>query len=119
MKKILIVDDDPLNLEILKEVFETGGYKIETASDGQQAIAVLEKNTGIDLILTDLEMPRMNGREVTEFIKGHKPDLPVIIMTGAGLSEKLKEKLIAIGAKAIIFKPFKFAKLEGEVMKLI
>lgn len=105
--KILIVDDSISVRNFVGSILERNNYSIHKSSNGFDAWETLSKG-GIDLMITDLEMPEMHGFELIEKIRGHKnyDDLPIIILTGrAGMKHKQKgEKL---GANSFLVKPFK------------
>ncbi len=86
MPKILIIDDEELIRETLKDILEHEGYQVEEASDGQMGINLIKKNS-FDLILCDIKMPRVDGMEVLEKAMEIAPDVPVIMISGHGTVE--------------------------------
>jgi PAS domain S-box-containing protein len=78
--RILVVDDDLGICHTLEEILEADGCQVETAQDGEQGLAKLEKG-GFDLVLTDVVMPRMDGHELYTAIRRVYPGLPVLMMT--------------------------------------
>jgi two-component system sensor histidine kinase and response regulator WspE len=84
-KRILLADDSPLTRELLASLLEAMNYEILTASDGQEAFEKLGRES-VDMIVTDLEMPRMDGLELTRKVKAHPTwrALPVVIVTTRG-----------------------------------
>ena len=102
--KILIVDDDPFNLDLLEQELTDLGYAIERASNGAEALQLVDKNSP-DLVLLDYQMPDMNGIEVLRAIRQDNGDLPVVIITAHGSIERAVE---AVKARAddFITKPF-------------
>jgi PAS domain S-box-containing protein len=86
--RILIVDDDPLLLKSLCDTLTDDGHTIITASGGQQGVdafaAALASRETFDVVLTDLGMPYLDGRQVASFVKGASPSTPVILLTGWG-----------------------------------
>jgi len=80
---ILIVDDERNIREGLAEAFAMEGYEALNASDGQEAIALLEERY-IDLVITDLKMPKVSGMELLQHIKRRWENIPVIIITAHG-----------------------------------
>ena len=78
--RILVVDDDLGICHSLEEILEADGCQVETAQDGEQGLAKLEKQS-FDLVLTDVVMPRMDGHELYTAIRRLYPDLPVLMMT--------------------------------------
>ncbi|MBI4204360.1 MAG: sigma-54-dependent Fis family transcriptional regulator [Betaproteobacteria bacterium] len=102
--KILIVDDEPFNLDILEQELVDRGYLIERANCGAEALAKIE-STQPDLVLLDYMMPDMNGPAVLAQIRGREHDVPVIIITAHGTIERAVEA-IKQGACDFITKPF-------------
>ena len=102
--KILIVDDEPFNLDLLEQELTELGYAIERASNGAEALQLVDKNSP-DLVLLDYQMPDMNGIEVLRAIRQDNGDLPVVIITAHGSIERAVE---AVKARAddFITKPF-------------
>jgi CheY-like chemotaxis protein len=111
--KVLVVDDDPLAIELILEYLEDGDYDVETAYDGDEAWALLDAEPDrFDVVLLDRRMPRMDGMEVMARIKEHAGlrSLPVIIQTAAADREQIIEGINA-GAYYYLTKPF-----EREIM---
>jgi signal transduction histidine kinase/CheY-like chemotaxis protein len=80
---ILLVEDDPATREVTRRVLTKGGYSVVEATNGVEALKVLESaRTQIDLVLTDLMMPRMTGAELFQRVAVLNPDLPVLLMSG-------------------------------------
>lgn len=79
--KVLIVEDEPEFLEILKTILESEGFGVITASDGFSALLNLERHAP-DVILTDIVLPNMNGIDLISRVSAWKSDLPVIVLTG-------------------------------------
>ncbi len=80
--QILVVDDDPLVREMLREILTDSGYRAETAEDGQAALDRLAAGDPVDLILSDMNMPRLDGLSLIRTLRGRGEDVPVIILTG-------------------------------------
>jgi two-component system, NtrC family, response regulator len=104
METILIVDDEKNYLLVLSAVLEDEGYEVLTAPGGAEALEV-HKSSDLDLVLTDMKMPGMDGIELLEQIKARDPDLPVIMMTAHGTVDKAVEAMQK-GAYSYILKPF-------------
>lgn len=106
--KVIVVDDDKLNLEILLKNLQNSGFATMGFEDGDVCWTYLEKNPKeVDILLLDKMMPRMNGMEVLARMKGHKilKEVPVIIQTGdVGIEET--KKGLAAGAQYYLAKPF-------------
>ena len=104
METVLIVDDEKNYPPILSAVLEDEGYETLTANRGRDALEIL-KQSDIDLVLTDMKMPSMDGMELLEHIKAQDPDLPVIMMTAHGTVDKAVEAMQK-GAYSYLEKPF-------------
>jgi CheY-like chemotaxis protein len=88
VKRILVVDDDPLITKSLSSVLEMDGYLVTVASDGRAAIDAFQKamqdNLPFALVITDLGMHGIDGRQVVNEVKNSSPATPVILLTGWG-----------------------------------
>ncbi len=104
METILIVDDEKNYTLILAAVLEDAGFETLTANSGPEALEILSQSD-IDLVLTDMKMPAMDGIDLLERIKQQDADLPVIMMTAHGTVEKAVEAMQK-GAYNYILKPF-------------
>ncbi|MGA8178549.1 MAG: sigma-54 dependent transcriptional regulator [Desulfobacterales bacterium] len=104
METILIVDDEKNYPLILSAILEEEGFETFTANSGRDALEILA-GTDIDLVLTDMKMPSMDGIELLEKIKAKDQDLPVIMMTAHGTVDKAVEAMQK-GAYNYILKPF-------------
>ena len=87
METVLIVDDEKNYPLILSAILEEEGFETFTANSGREALEILA-NADIDLVLTDMKMPSMDGIELLERIKDKDEDLPVIMMTAYGTVDK-------------------------------
>jgi CheY-like chemotaxis protein len=84
MRTILVVDDERHVARVLSVALERAGYTVETASNGEQAVSKLVELEP-DALLTDIMMPRMNGRELVAVVRNHFPErqLPIVVMTSS------------------------------------
>ncbi len=117
MASLLIADDEKNILSGLKLAFEDEGYTVITASDGNEAWSKLQKNI-VDLVITDLRMPGMDGYELLRRISSSYPALPVIVLTGHGTIETAVETMQS-GAVDFFTKPVDIDKLSLVVKKSI
>ncbi|MDX9785636.1 MAG: sigma-54 dependent transcriptional regulator [Desulfobacterales bacterium] len=117
METILIVDDEKNYPLILSAVLEDEGFEALTANSGAEALTILNQ-AEIDLVLTDMKMPAMDGIELLEHIKAKDPELPVIMMTAHGTVDKAVEAMQK-GAYSYILKPFDNDRLILYVNKAI
>ena len=117
METVLIVDDEKNYPLVLSAVLEEEGFETLVANSGQEALVTLER-ADIDLVLTDMKMPEMDGIELLERIKRRDVDLPVIMMTAHGTVDKAVEAMQK-GAYSYILKPFDNQRLVLYVNKAI
>jgi CheY-like chemotaxis protein len=119
-KKILVVDDEPHMIELVKAILNEEGYDVTTASDGKEGLQVLEKLKP-DLVILDMMMPGMSGREVCEKIRANPKTkgLKVAFLTVARFSEVGKQELDKMHVSDYITKPFENADLVKRVKKII
>jgi two-component system chemotaxis sensor kinase CheA len=103
-RRILVVDDSPLTRELLSGLLEAVGFEIVNSNDGVEAMERLGREA-VDLVVTDLEMPRMDGLELTRRLKSHPTlsSLPVVIVTTRG-SEADKRRGMEAGADGYVTK---------------
>lgn len=103
-KRVLVVEDSITSRTLLRGILESSGYRVNTAVDGLDAMALLKKE-GFDLVVSDIEMPRMDGFTLTSEIRADKnlADLPVVLVTSLE-SREHREKGIEVGADAYIVK---------------
>lgn len=116
---ILVVDDEPMNLELAKTVLSGDGYEIKFAANGQEAIDKLTQ-TKVDVILMDVMMPIMDGYEATKRIKNDERfcDIPLIIVTAANDKKSLKTGLDA-GANEFLTKPYDIGELKLRIRNML
>ena len=102
-KRILVVDDDSMNLA-RTQIILGKEYDVLTAESGMDALMRL-KDTKVDMVLLDIDMPEMNGIETFERMKGFAPEIPVIFLTASGLEEDVVSA-IKLGAVNYLKKPY-------------
>ncbi len=104
MKKILIGEDEEILLDVLKDRFEDEGWEVSTASNGEEVMQVLARDS-FNLVLLDLLMTKKNGFSVLEDVKKDPAlkDLPIIVLSNLGGDEDVK-KALALGAKDYFIK---------------
>jgi CheY-like chemotaxis protein len=118
-KKILVVDDDPVSLELMEAILLPNGYSVVTASDGRQGLekAVSQQP---DIILLDIMMPGMDGYSTLTKIKETRAvsNIPVIMLTAVGF-ELNKELATRLGASGYITKPVDLQELLKTLSKIL
>jgi DNA-binding response OmpR family regulator len=117
---VLVVDDTLMVRELQRSILERGGYAVRTASDGVEALAMLEER-GADLVVTDVEMPNLDGLQLISRMRAHArlANVPVLIVSSHGTDEDRQRGLDA-GADAYIVKTsFDEAGLLSAVSRLL
>lgn len=108
--RILVVDDDSLMRDFLKETLERSGYSVDLASTGEEALESIQEKD-YEIILSDIRMPSMSGMEVLRMTKEYLPDAEVIMMTAYGTVENAVEAM-KLGAFDYVMKPFSADAIE-------
>jgi len=103
LARLLLVDDDPLIANSLSEFLRLENYHVETANDGTQAVEMLATGK-YNLVITDVNMPKVNGLELLRSIREHYPDIVVLVITGYGTIENAVEA-VKMGAFEYLTKP--------------
>jgi CheY-like chemotaxis protein len=103
LRKVLVVDDDPVVGKSFERVLSNRGYAVVTASDGAEALRKIESEQ-YDAVFTDIRMPGMDGIAVAEHIKASQPWLPVMIVSGYATTEN-ETRAKAAGVSAVLHKP--------------
>jgi two-component system response regulator (stage 0 sporulation protein F) len=111
--KILIVDDQNGILMLLEEVFKKEGFETYLASRGMEALQIIDQ-IQIDVVLLDLKLPLMDGKEVLKLIRVKLPSVPVVIMS-AYQETVITNELLENGASKFISKPFNIADIKEVV----
>lgn len=130
--KVLIIEDDIEMCEELKEALEDENYSVRTVYDGNEASRIIGKEQ-YDVILLDLKIPGLNGREILKYIKREKLPVKTIVLTGTPLSKKLRQEeaeeerfpyedsdrynILGL-ADAVFNKPFDIEKLISKIKEL-
>jgi len=116
MAEILVVDDDAVTLKVIRKVLKDAGHHVILASDGTRALEVLEDNSYIEMIITDVIMPRLDGRDLVAALRRDSrfSEIPTLIMSA---TIKVSEivKLLESGASRFVAKPVRGEKLLAEV----
>ncbi len=115
-QRLLLIDDDPLVRQTLARLLQTAGHTVLEAAGGPAGLACLEAEA-VDLVLTDLGMPDMNGMEVARAVKAQAPHLPVLLLTGWG-DEGASEVVQAGLVDRVLGKPFRLQEVLDVIAKL-
>ncbi|MCC6158664.1 MAG: PAS domain-containing protein [Deltaproteobacteria bacterium] len=116
---ILVVEDEDIVRDLTKRVLESYGYRVVTAASGDEALeAFAEHGPAIALLLTDVVMPRMNGRELAERLRRVRPELPVVYMSG--YTDDIMAQHGVIGDDTpLVHKPFSIESLLGRIQDVL
>lgn len=97
---ILIIEDNKIVQKAFQYVLDKK-YKIITATNGQEGVEAIKNNRNIELIITDYEMPILNGLELLKWAKQHNSDIPIIVISG----KDIEIEALKLGASSFILKP--------------
>ncbi len=116
---ILIVEDDPVNLKLVRDLLQVSGYTTIEATDGKQAVK-LAKTRKPDLILMDIQMPVMDGFEATRILKADATtrNIPVLVLTSHAMKKDI-ERIHKAGVDGYLTKPFDIRELLKMVAKYL
>ncbi len=106
-RKLLVIDDDSKLLASYRDLIMPYGFEVLTAADGQQAIPIVEQNPDILLVILDLAMPHMDGREWLRWLRSRRQEMPVIVIS----AYKLEPADFDLKPSVVLEKPFHVAEL--------
>ena len=107
MRKLLVIDDDLKLLASYRDLLSPYGFEVLTAPDGQEAMPIVEQNPDILLVILDLSMPRMDGREWLRWFRTRRTEPPVIVIS----AYKIEPNDPDLDPAAVLEKPFHVAEL--------
>jgi CheY-like chemotaxis protein len=115
---VLVVEDNEVNLRLVRDVLEHHGYHVVAARDGEEGVALARAKRPA-LILMDLQMPRMDGFAATREIRSDPliSATPIVALTGFAMDAD-RQRALAAGCDEVICKPFKIAEVVGTVQRL-
>jgi CheY-like chemotaxis protein len=115
MTKILVVDDEPANLKILRYILDQEGYETAGAKDGVEALELLAQSR-FDLVLSDVKMPRLSGVALARYLRSNMPVTPIMLMTAYDFDNR--EDILALNVPCLS-KPLSLDNLLSEVQKVL
>ena len=116
---LLLIDDEPLVLRLVTRMLTKSGYKVVSYLDAEEALQhFATQGQNYDLVLTDYDMPKLNGNELAEQLNGIIPNIPIILMTGYGefIDEQSRQSHSIVG---VLKKPFKHQEITDLVRKAL
>ena len=114
MSRILVVDDEEIVRELTVQVLERAGYDVVAVESPERALELVDRES-VDLVVSDVVMPKLSGVELLDEIRVRRPELPVILMTGGSPEPERTTRALQLGANGIVYKPFSHAELRGAV----
>ncbi|MDE1194535.1 MAG: response regulator [Pseudomonas sp.] len=115
---VLIVEDTASVRMFVNEILTDAGYRCTQAADVTTALSILEHDISVDLLLTDVGMPQMNGRELAQRMRGWRPNVPVLFMTGYAENAVNRQHFLGEGMDMII-KPFHMVEFLDKVRTML
>jgi len=112
-RRILVVDDNGDIRKVISNLLRFMGFDVALAGNGIEALAVFVENS-FDLVVTDLQMPAMDGSQLAQLVKERSPNTPVIMLTGSD-GETVWKKVKTGSVDSVIFKPFKLKDFQNTV----
>ena len=107
LRKLLVIDDDEKLVGYYRELLTPHGFEVLIAHDGEQAIPLVERNPDIQLVILDLSMPRMDGRQWLRWFRDKRRDSPVVVITGYKLEPQDED----LQPSVVLQKPVDVAEL--------
>jgi CheY-like chemotaxis protein len=111
---VLVVDDNKTVREAVSSIVTLLGFKVAQASNGEEALSLFSQR-GFDLVLTDLQMPGMDGLCLASKIKGESPETPVVLITGS-MKEWVEKRMEESPVDHVIYKPFSVSEIMDTAM---
>ena len=116
MARILVIDDDEEHRTLVRAVLVRSGHEVEQAADGEEGVRLFEEHRP-DLVITDINMPGLDGHAVISALRSTRANVPIIAISGGGAvaKDELLLKAASLGAGEVIMKPFEPPQLVGAV----
>jgi two-component system response regulator PilR (NtrC family)/two-component system response regulator HydG len=119
MANILVIDDQPSMRSFISQMLKDKGHQVSTAGDGEEGLKLFDQDPGsFDLVLADVNMPKIDGFEFLKEVKSNHPRTPVILLTGVN-EDAAKYVGKEYKADGVIKKPFKVEETLAEIEKVI
>ncbi|WP_410481923.1 response regulator [Pseudomonas plecoglossicida] len=115
---VLVVEDDPHVRQLLCQALHEEGFACHSTANANEGLKVLRSNQPVDLLLSDVGLPGMNGRQLAEIARSLHPRLPVLFITGYAETAMAREGFLEAGMQ-LIGKPFELKQLQAQVMQIL
>jgi two-component system, cell cycle sensor histidine kinase and response regulator CckA len=112
MATVLVVDDEPVIRSLVAEVLQGEGHSVFSASSGTQALSLFHSHDEIDLLISDVAMPEMDGPALARTLRAERPSLPVLLMSGSCENAQVNSRF------EFLSKPFSIIELLTRVRRL-
>ena len=118
-KTVLVIDDDDLVADICSQILKRSGYDVVVARSGKEAIDVFKENqSGIDMVILDMILPDMSGRDIYDRLKIVNPDLNVLFVSGYDMDAQM-EDIMECGCDGFLQKPFNMDTLLEKTREIL
>jgi CheY-like chemotaxis protein len=115
---VLVIEDDPSVRLLIHEVLDELGYKAIVAGEALAAVPILSSGQRLDLMISDVGLPGMTGRELAEVARGHHPDLPILFVTGYAENAAIRSGFLGANMQ-MITKPFALDVLARKIGEML
>ncbi len=116
--RVLMAEDELLAAEVLEEGLLDAGFEVLAAPDGEAALEIASTGARFDVLLTDLRMPRLDGRELIARLRAGRPDLPVVVMTGYPPNGGTRALHDGTAPLELLTKPVELARLVSAIRQV-
>jgi PAS domain S-box-containing protein len=116
-ERVLVVDDEEFILETTREALRDAGYRVLTARNGDEALRQVDEHDDVEVVITDLRMPNMDGLALIRTLRARHPNLPII--AASGMADGRSENALQAGAHTFLAKPFSEDELQGALWEAL
>ena len=120
---VLVVDDEPVVRDVVKRILDRAGFRVYTANDGAEAIHLCNSfDHSVDVVLTEIDLPQMDGPELARELASHEPGISVVLMKAGRPGTEVQHKLTSLGGlhgHMILDKPFTASRLLSAVQAVV
>lgn len=116
--KVMVVDDDPMLLSLLTDTLDTIGYTSVSVPDAESALTLLKDGSDVNIIISDINLPGIDGLELVRQVKRFSLEIPVILITGVSMNG-IRSRAYREGADGFLDKPFRISVVESMMQRLL
>jgi CheY-like chemotaxis protein len=120
MRRVLLIEDEVAVRDVLGRMLDHAGYEVVRVADGRQGLAAFQQ-TPVDVVVTDINMPEMDGIEVISALRRLQPRVPIVAISGGGVFSKqmLLASANALGADEVVSKPFDLQEIVAAIRRAL